>query len=179
MSIEALMAVVPPPAEPSEAFDGPWEPVEAELGRALPQDYKDFVRTYGLGGFSDFLWINVPRAESPYVRLEAEVRAAYGIFHDDEEFDQPLWPTRGGLMTFGKTDFGDYVFWLTRGPPDEWPVVVWGRGTWKLELFECGLTDFLAGVLKNEIIPGGFPEAPYDPIFKRLADFPEPDEDAV
>jgi hypothetical protein len=101
MSIDALIEVIPPPAEPSEAFSGPWEPIEAELGRALPQDYKDFVRLYGLGSFMEFLWVNVPRSESPYVRLEAEVRTVRDIFRDHEDFRQPLWPTPGGLLVFG------------------------------------------------------------------------------
>ncbi len=166
MSIEALMEVVPPPATPSETFDGPWEPLEAELGRALPRDYKDFVRLYGLGAFVDFILIYVPRCSYQYARFEAEVRAVHEVFGDDEDFRKSLWPARGGLLVFGRTDFGDYLFWLTRGPPDEWPVVVWGRGHWKLEEFECSFTDFLTGIAKNEIEPQDFPEGPYEATFE-------------
>lgn len=173
MSIEALMEIVPPPAAPSEAFDGPWEPLEAELGRALPQDYKDFVRLYGLGTFVDFIWIYVPRCSLPHARLEAEVRAVHQNFFNDEEVRQLLWPARGGLLVFGRTQFGDYLFWLTRGPPDEWPVVVWGRGFWRLETFERSFTDFLAGIAGNEIEPEDFPESPYDATFEPHSDIPE------
>lgn len=165
MTIEALIEVVPPPAEPSGAFAGPWEALEAELGRALPQDYKDFVRLYGLGTFAEFIWVYVPRCSNPYARLEAEVRAVHEMFLGEEGFP-PLWPARGGLLVFGRTHFGDYLFWLTRGPPDEWPVVVWGRGLQKFESFECGFSDFLAGVAKNEIEPEDFPESPYDATFE-------------
>lgn len=178
MSIEALIEVVPPPAVPSEAFSGPWEPIEAALGKSLPQDYKDFVRLYGLGSFMEFLWVHVPDSLSPYVRFDAQIRAVRALFQDYEGFDQPLWPTRGGLLVFGVTDFGDYLFWLTRGPPDEWPVVVWGRGLQKFEAFECGLAAFLAGVAKNEIVPEDFPEGECDDLFRPSSDFPEREDDA-
>jgi hypothetical protein len=168
MSIEALIEVAPPPAEPDEAFDGPWEPIEAEIGAVLPQDYKDFVRLYGSGLFMCFLTVNVPRCRSPYVRLEREVRTVNRLFSQDEEFVYALWPNRGGLIAFGRTDFGDYLFWIPYGPPETWKVVVWGRGLGTFEVFDCGLTDFLTGVAKGEIDPREFPEyePPYDPYFQ-------------
>jgi hypothetical protein len=177
MTIEALMEVVPPPAVPSEAFDGPWEQIEAALGKALPQDYKDYVRLYGLGSFMELIWVNVPDCRSPHVRFDAEIRAVRQMFRGYEDFDQLLWPVRGGLLVFGSTDFGDYLFWLTRGPPDEWPVVMWARGMQRLEAFECGLTDFLAGVAKNEIVPKDFPEGECEYMFKPASDFPKREDE--
>jgi len=179
MSIEALMEVIPPPAAPLEAFSGPWEPIETALGKTLPQDYKDFVRLYGLGSFMQFLWVHVPETQSPYVRFDAQIRAVRTIYRDNDCFNQPLWPTRGGLLVFGATDFGDQLFWLTRGPPDEWPVVVWGRGLQEFEAFECGLTDFLAGVAKKEIFPEDFPEGRCDWMFRPSADFPDREGDTL
>ena len=38
MTIEALIKVVPPPAVPDEAYLGPWDAIEADLGTGLPQD---------------------------------------------------------------------------------------------------------------------------------------------
>jgi hypothetical protein len=158
MTIENLLKVAPPPAEPSAAFGGPWEPIEAQLGVVLPQDYKDFTRLYGLGDVLGFLGVNLPTCKSPYVRLIPEIAQTRHIFHDPEDFPYPLWPKRGGLLVCGRTDFGDYLFWLTRGPPDEWPIVVWGRGFQTIEHFECGLTDFLAGLIDGTIRPKEFPD---------------------
>jgi len=167
MSIETLTKVVPSPAMPVEAYDGPWEPIEAELGTGLPQDYKDFVRLYGQGDFMEFLGVHVPNSWSPYVRLVPEVRAVAKVFASfDEDLPYDLWPTPGGLLVFGKTDFGDYLFWLTNGSPDDWTVVVWGRGLQQFEAFDCSLTDFLAGVAAGDILPDDFPEPPYDAVFK-------------
>ena len=109
MSIEALLAVMPPPAEPFEAFAGPWEPIEAELGAALPQDYKDFVRLYGSGYFMEFLGISVPRSKNSNIRFESQVALTCQTFADfgDEELPYPMWPASGGLIPFGGTDNGD------------------------------------------------------------------------
>jgi hypothetical protein len=61
------------------------------------------------------------------------------------------------LIPFAWTDDGDDLFWLSRGPPAEWPVVVWDRGLSEPEVFECGLTDFLAGLASGEVLPKEFP----------------------
>jgi len=175
MTIETLIKVVPPPAAPDEAFSGPWEPIEAQLGTALPQDYKDFIRHYGHGEFMEFLGIHVPKCRSPYMRLEAEVHAVRNALLDDEELAYRLWPDPGGLIVFGKTDFGDYLFWLPHGPPEDWRVVVWGRGLQKFEAFDCDLTDFLAGLATGEIEPEDFPEnmLPCDYLFRPSSDWPD------
>ena len=128
MSIEKLIKIVPPPAKPDYPFSGPWAVIEAYIGTPLPQDYKDFVRLYGSGSFMEFLGVNVPMCRSPYVRLETQIRDIHTYFLKDEDFPYPLWPSPGGLIVFGGTDFGDRLFWLARGAPDDWKVVVWGRG---------------------------------------------------
>jgi hypothetical protein len=167
MTIEALIKVVPPPAVPDEAYLGPWEAIEADLGTGLPQDYKDFVRIYGSGIFMEFLGVHVPVSESRYVRLQSEVRLICKDLRDDEDSPYPFWPAPGGLLPFGKTDFGDYLFWLPVGPPDAWGVVVWDRGMGEYEAFDCSLTDFLAGLATGDIEPKEFPAnmLPCDHLF--------------
>lgn len=170
MSIEALIEAVPPPVAPRSAFDGPWEPVEAELGLTLPQDYKEFARLYGFGSFLEIVGIHVPAAESRYVRLVPEVQVICNNLRTMEDRPYPVWPEPGGLLPFGKTDYGDYLCWLTRGQPANWPVVVWGRGLWGFETFDCDLTGFLAGLATGEIMPEDFPDEllpcdqPFDPL---------------
>lgn len=178
MTIEALIKMVTPPAEPFEAPRGPWEPIEAELGTALPQDYKDFVGLYGAGYFMEFLGIAVPRSRNRNVRLEVLVGAICDTFvereDEGEELPYPFWPDPGGLVPFGGTDEGDFLFWLPRGAPADWCVVVWDRGFQKFEALECGLTDFLAGLATGEILPKDFPEdlLPCEQLFRPHS--PEP-----
>jgi hypothetical protein len=158
MTIEALVQVLPPPEAPTASFSGSWGPVEAELGTRLPQDYKDFVRLFGSGYLFEFMGINVPYSGNPNVRLVSEARAIYRIFIDDDELEQPLWPVPAGLLPFGSTDNGDYLFWKTKGDPDDWTVAIWSRGDVAFEFLDCGLTDFLAGLATGTNIPQCLPD---------------------
>ena len=100
MSTEALLDVVPPPAEPFEAFTGPWEALEAELRTTLPQDFKNFVRLYGSGHFMDFFGVYIPRTRNPNTRFETEGALICQTFADwdDDELPHPMWPAAGGLL---------------------------------------------------------------------------------
>jgi hypothetical protein len=157
MTIETLLAAVPPPAAPFDAFAGPWDPIEAELGRAMPPDYKDFVRLYGTGHFMEFLGVSIPRSSNPNVRLESFVPRTCEAFRGVDGLPYPLWPNADGLLPFGVTDDGDQLFWLPRGTPPNWGVVVWYRGLFEVETFDCDMTDFLAGLATGDILPRDFP----------------------
>ena len=174
MTIENLIRVVPPPPAPFEPFNGPWAPIEAKVGTALPQDYKDFVRLYGCGYFMQFLGINVPRSRNPNTRFESQVKLTCDTFLYDQDLGYSLWPAPGGLLPFGGTDDGDCLFWLPRGAPAEWSVVVWDRGFWTFETFDCDLTDFLAGLATGEIKPREFPDdlLPCDCLFEAPSSHP-------
>lgn len=168
MTIEALINVLPPPAEPFEAFNGTWELVEAEIGTPLPEDYKAFVRLYGSGYFMEFLGVDVPFTANPNTRFGAAMaRAVNRTFYGDDEVVYPLWPQASGLLPFGATDNGDYLFWKTEGAPDSWPVVVWDRGFQEFEVLDCDLTGFLAGLVTGEVAPKAFPDhlLPCDRLF--------------
>ena len=159
MSIEALLKAVPLPTQPLSAFDGPWEPIEAELGVTMPQDYKDLMRLYGYGRFFEFLGINTPVGENFNVRLASQARLICDDFQTmREEVPYPLWPESGGLLPLGGTDNADRLMWLTRGCPEEWSVVVWGRAFLSFEEFDCDLTSFLAGLATGEIVPRELPD---------------------
>jgi hypothetical protein len=177
LTIESLMAVVPPPAAPSQIFRGPWGPVEAKIGRELPPDYKDFVRLYGGGCFfDDTVWINAAGATNSHVRLESQVPLICGTFtaFGDDRLPYRLWPAADGLIPFGGTLDGDYIFWLPEGGPAAWKVVVWGRGLQEFEVFDCDATDFLAGLVSGEILPRQFPELlPCDRLFVPFAPVPD------
>jgi hypothetical protein len=157
MTIETLLAAVPPPVAPFEAFAGPWEAVEAEVGTALPPDYKDFVRLYGSGHFMEFLGVSVPRSLNPNVRLESYVPKTCEALCGADGLTYPLWPNAEGLLPFGATDDGDQLFWLPRGTPPNWGVVVWYRGLFEVENFDCDMTNFLAGLATGDVVPRDFP----------------------
>lgn len=169
LGIGALSKVVSPPAEPVETFAGPWEPLEAYLGTALPQDYKDFALLYGAGVFMDFLIVHVPSIKGSLLTLEPQVRDAPLMFWPGEELPHSFWPHIDGLIRFGCTDFGDQLYWLPEGPPDTWKVVMWDRGWSEFETFDCGLAEFLGGLASGMIVPRRSKKEdlePYEPMFR-------------
>lgn len=158
MTINALIKAVPPPTKPFEAFDGPWDLIEKALGTELPEDYKDFVRVYGLGCFMECVRISVPRSKDPYARLITMVDFTRRNFLPESLGAYSFWPEPGGFIPFGSTDFGDELFWAPAGKADDWRVVVWGRGLGTYETFDCDMTGFLAGLATGDILPEEFPE---------------------
>ncbi|HET6969891.1 MAG TPA: hypothetical protein VFH92_02090, partial [Phenylobacterium sp.] len=56
---------------------------------------------------------------------------------------------------------------LPHGSPEDWKVVVWDRGGDGFEVFDCDLTDFLAGLATGKIVPKAFPDGffPFEPVF--------------
>ncbi len=157
MSIKNLIAALPPPAAPAFAFNGSWETIEAELGTPLPEDYKDIVRVYGDGVYLNLLFAYMPIGESDHVTLIPQVYRVQKIFSED--YGPLMYPRPGGLLGCGETHDGDYIFWLTRGPVSEWPIVVWDRGASeeeKFTTFECDLTDFIAGLVTGSLRFPGF-----------------------
>lgn len=170
MTIEALLKVAPPPARPDDAFDGPWERVEAELGTRLPQDYKDFARLYGSGLFMNYLQIAIPESTiGP--SLKDEVVLAYQVFETKEDFPYVVWPNRQGVLAFGSSIGNDVMFWLRVGPPDAWPVVIWDRSGITdndCELLDCDFSGFLTGLVTGERIPTAFQPGlhPCDALFE-------------
>lgn len=177
--IEALEQVVPPPLKPYRRFTGPWKRVEAYLGTALPQDYKDFARRYGSGLFLNRITVHTPSARNRYLNLEIQARDAAHYFTSDENRPYRLWPRVDGLIKFAGTDSGDQIFWLPDGPPDRWRVVFWDRGLSEDECFEefdCGLAEFLAGLADGSILPKGYEREdlePIGPIFRPYSEKPD------
>lgn len=170
MTIENLTKVVPPPAAPLDVFPGPWSAIEAELGVALPADYKDFARLYGSGSFMEFVWIWVPRSSDHGAGFVRRVREACHGFRS-MAMQHPIWPSPGGLLPLGWTDNNDHLFWLPQAEPESWRVLVWDRGAQEgldIEAFDCDLTDFLAGLATGDITPTAFPDDffPWDILFR-------------
>lgn len=95
---------------------------------------------------------------------------------EPDELPYPFWPDPGGLMAFGGADNGDSLLWLTEGAPDDWKVVVWGRGLGEFEVLNYGLTDFLAGLATGSLRPKEFPDdlLPCDCLFAPGKDIRDP-----
>jgi len=161
----ALTEIIPPPKHPQETkleSDVAWHEIEDKIGTALPNDYKLYIATYGSGMLADFIIPFNPFAESANYNLidrqeiadhYRDVRAQYG----DERVPYPLYPDADGLLPWADTANGNYLFWLTVGKPDAWPVVAKiSRGN-RFERHDLSMSDFLfqylSGRIESHVLP--------------------------
>ena len=136
--MKRLSEMVPPPAEPFEVGNlENFAKVEAELGLALPADYKQVILTYGSGQWQGFWYILNPFTKNEFLNLiiqsknrrpmnwnmldsERELRESYkGIYR----YPHAIYPEPGGIMPWGITDNGGRFFWLTKGVQEKWPTI--------------------------------------------------------
>ncbi len=145
-ALEDLLALVPPPASATSA-SGDFAAIEADLGTALPADYKALIQRYGYGTFCDFLHL-----WSPFFAACTMMSQAREALDADSQLARVApnavpfapFPTPDGALPWARTDNGDVVYWLTWGKPDEWPVAFWNpRAGQKYDLVEGGAAAFL------------------------------------
>lgn len=168
MTLDLLLNLIPPPSQPIETgTPEEWSRIENALGTKLPQDYKDFIDTYGTGQIAEFLWIHNPFSADEYVNLiqhqiYTQSNNYIGILASTGqeikvEYPYPIYPEPNGLLKWGTTDNGDDLYWQTTGGPDDWPVVtdeVRGTG---FAIFSESMTSFIAkailGEIHSEVLP--------------------------
>src|SRR3954453_18461908 len=131
---------MPPPAQPREP-DVSWLKVEENLGIALLDDFKEFIRFYGSGRISNFVCVLNPSSKSVNINLLEASRDPSDTLRDarddGELIPYALYPDSGGLLPVAATDNGDIIYWLTRGDAADWIIVVNGSRSDDYEEFEC------------------------------------------
>lgn len=167
MSINSLVNVIEPPRNAAEA-KGEWFIVKRELGTSVPDDYKDFINTYGTGRFDNFLNVLNPFSEIDNLNLIVQKEPILnGLIELRDTFSEnipySLFPAMDGLLPFAETDNGDTLFWQTSGQPNNWTVVVKDSRESEYLEYKENMTSFLAKIFNKEIICDIFPR-----------DFPSP-----
>ncbi|MBR7827938.1 SMI1/KNR4 family protein [Actinospica sp. MGRD01-02] len=152
-AFDELTRLVPPPAAPVDAR-GDWHSVEAELGLALPADFKQLIEAYGLGQFVDFITPLTPfGSRDLLMRSARDILDSEHSFREENPEDSPyaIYPEPGGLLEWAGTDNGDRLCWLTEGEPDQWTTIAWNQRSWSYDVFPVGAVEFLAGWLAGRI----------------------------
>ncbi|ODA36603.1 SMI1/KNR4 family protein [Planctopirus hydrillae] len=158
MSIQTIIKLVPPPEKPKGLRKNRrWDRVEEKIGNELPADYKIFIETYGSGLFAGFIRIFNPFDSSEYISLLRMSTTVVDIYQDiiksygDVGFPFVFFPMEKGLLPCGNDENGNHLFWLTGTDSEKWKIVVLERGAPNWQLFDMGLTDFLANALTKKI----------------------------
>lgn len=166
-SIAELVKLIPPPPKPvSLPSRKVWKGVEERIGITFPRDYYDLAATYGSGLFRhrptlDFLFLWNPAAQW-YVKSLREIHDLYRDLRLDspEKFPYEIFPKQGGLFYLGSSENRIAIFFLTKGKPDKWPILVWRPDrsweTMNLRLVPL-LVQLFSGALKTHF--AGWPFA--------------------
>jgi hypothetical protein len=156
----------------AKASDPRWSAVEAELGLSLPGSYKVLVERFGASSWREFLHVLSPFDERGWRRVAATLEADRALRRDfPHYYPLPLHPEPGGLLPWAVSDNGDTLYFVTAGPPDEWPTLVKGPRAPEFEVSFMApaalVHAFASGRLHSLVLPGrvqdGEPGATPDP----------------
>ncbi|MFB7109438.1 hypothetical protein [Streptomyces sp. NPDC056190] len=136
-----------------------WAVLEADLGTALPSDFRSLAEAYPILVVDDFLSVSVPRpgAEASWAFESREDEVLQDLYEMGDTEGYVPFPQPGGLISWAQSNSGDSFYWRTSpADPDAWPVVVRGdNGDWSE--FPVGAVEFLAGVYGRTIDVPGMP----------------------
>ncbi|MEN8655933.1 hypothetical protein ABCR94_36560 [Streptomyces sp. 21So2-11] len=137
-----------------------WTALEADLGTALPSDFRSLTEAYLILVIDDFLKVSVPRpgAEASWASESREDEILQDLYEMGDTQDYVPYPQPGGLISWAESYSGDCFYWRTSpADPDAWPVVVRGdNGDWSE--FPVGAVEFLVGVYRRTIHVPGMPK---------------------
>ena len=150
-ALSQLSKLVPPPEKASFSA-GDWAKVEAQLGRALPSDYKELIGLYGSGIFCSLIDIINPLendndALSPWMSAINLLQAWKKT--DPNGCQYSLFPDSPGLLPCGSYGDVNLISWYTTGEPNDWSIVYFGRGFGCHLLDRVSLTQFLVDFLEG------------------------------
>ncbi|MFF4875454.1 hypothetical protein [Micromonospora sp. NPDC000668] len=135
-----------------------WDQVEAELGVALPTDFKELCRRFVPGMFSGYLTLLRPTDEHDFTPLlsmwaggrqvegqsefGAQIHAPYGVYGPDKGL---------GLIQWGyDLTEGDYYWLVDRSvEPDRWPVVSRTEAGEPWSRFDMSTAEFVYRMLAD------------------------------
>ncbi|WP_123972281.1 SMI1/KNR4 family protein [Streptomyces sp. Ag109_O5-1] len=142
-------------------LDLDWTRLEANLGLALPADYKllcELFPAFELGNFMAFggpdpghehLWLKGAREELEIIDE--------WLGYADLTVPMHTYPAPGGLLPWSTSNEGDIFLWSTGGEgPEEWTVTVASRnGDWWH--YEGGVAQFMADLVGGRLELWGLP----------------------
>jgi hypothetical protein len=158
--LEALSALVPPPAAP-QLGDGAWEDLFGLLGTHLPADYVALMDRYGAGEWLRWLRFSAPLQDGGalFVGHVEGTLDAYRELRDEfpEDYPLPVWPEPGGFLPCASSRDGDSLGWLTQGDPDSWSLIVHPRHAEQGPPLPGRLTETLLEWSRGRLAAAGLP----------------------
>lgn len=155
MSINKLTKLIRQPEKPIMAVDADrWHELQTELRIVFPDDYFKVIAAYGCGRFFGDSFTVANPADPTYADWLGAEKKTLAICKDSDPDLVPydVHPQEPGLYPFGQDDNGNGFYWLTRGAPNEWPIVCRPNSflNWQQPI-SISLTDFLVSLCTNKL----------------------------
>jgi hypothetical protein len=168
-ALDDLKRLLPPPERPAVSeYD--WPAIEAEIGTALPADYKSLVDAYGPVRFSANLRLCTPHGRPGGLDLTCWLELTRELLGDPACPPQSDHIPAGfaldpdALTAWGSITGSEYCLWYAAGPdPDVWPVIVGGPTVWGF--YSGTATEFIVALLTRTL--------PHDRYFDEISAFVE------
>jgi hypothetical protein len=164
MSLQELVRLCPPPASPVDAFrEGRVEEIRDRYGLVLPDEYIAFGHTYGTGVFTDEedthdILITNPSSRH-YDKKVQEGQEVIGLFFRAEAARDGLRQhgiDQRALFPLGRDTHRTFLLWVTDLDPGRWRVMVVFPEWHGVEVFDCGVCDFLTGYFTAQLTVRGW-----------------------
>ncbi|MBU3179419.1 SMI1/KNR4 family protein [Clostridium estertheticum] len=164
MYLDDLKKVLFPPSEPYKiGEDEGWSKLENKLGIVLPEDYKNFIKTYGTGGIDNFIWILTPFVQDENVNFVTRMSVMLNAYSESKNkfpqyYKHKVFPEQGGLLPWAYTDNGDEIYWLTGENSNEWSIIVYETRSSEYHQYSMSMVEFLYKIITNRLVCEAFPE---------------------
>jgi len=168
MYIDDIIKVMPPVNNPLDVpTQSQWIAIEGKLGTGLPDDYKEFIQTYGTGKVDDFLYVFTPFSVNENLNLFDQLKLQSDVLVELKSYGEnvpyKIFPEVEGVIPFAITDNGDVLFWKTSTEPNDWTVLVNEARSPDWEKYEMSMSKFLSEIVSHrlscKIFPKSFPSA--------------------
>src|SRR5678816_1727154 len=112
MSLQELIKIVPPPRSPvNSGTSAAWSEIEAHLGIVLPNDYREFVTSYGSGEFTGaYIEVYSPFSGNYEALVDLTIRlkndSSVPVYDQDSGSSFAFFPELPGLYPWGRDDQG-------------------------------------------------------------------------
>jgi len=139
-----------PPLDPPPENSVDWAMAEQVFGLSFPNDFKQFVYTYGNVIWCDLFRTIYPETDTREACLKSREYTLELLSHicsdrlydaDGNVFDIPPYPSPGGLLPCLTDTNSDFICWRTVGHPDEWTTVKYSVGS--VFMFPFDLTQLI------------------------------------
>lgn len=149
MAVAELAALVTPPSRPQDGA-GSWRAIQPSLGIHYPADFRELIERYGTGEFFEKLVILNPLNQWCREDIAKQLKNLRAM-RDAMDLSGAVHPETAGLFPWGFDSNGNKFCWLTKGEPDEWPVIQLGHNEeGDLHRADVSVTTFLVNFAKNK-----------------------------